>query len=182
MPTAVLPTPGSLPEKWVFRVGVPKRGLWLRHGRRCNRHQPIRQPPVQWIQNEYSRFSPCIMLGVCVLLLSLTSDLKTFTPCVISHKKTLRIFRNNYEITKEKKPPSPALQNRLSELEKKAAQKGIHIHYDLLEAAGLKLKRGICKINGEYHIFVDKRKSFADRIDFLRDYLDNPLPDDVPDH
>jgi len=83
---------------------------------------------------------------------------------------------------KKKKQPSPALQSRLSELEEKAAQKGIYIHYDLLEAAGLKLKGGICKINGEYHIFVDKRKSFADRIDFLRDYLDNPLPDDIPDH
>ena len=69
---------------------------------------------------------------------------------------------------KKKNPPSPALQNRLSELEEKAAQKGIHIHYDLLEAAGLKLKGGICKINGEYHIFVDKRKSFADRIDLYR--------------
>jgi hypothetical protein len=83
---------------------------------------------------------------------------------------------------KKKKPPSPALQNRLSELEEKAAQRGIHIHYDLLEAAGLKLKGGLCKINGEYHIFVDKRESFADRIDFLRDYLDNPLPDDIPNH
>ena len=83
---------------------------------------------------------------------------------------------------KKTKQPSPALQKRLSELEEKAAQREIHIHYDLLEAAGLKLKGGICKINGEYHIFVDKRKSFADRIDFLRDYLDNPLPDDIPDH
>ena len=86
------------------------------------------------------------------------------------------------KLSKKKKPPSPALQNRLSELEEKADQRGIHIHYDLLEAAGLKLKGGICKINGEYHIFVDKKKSLADRIDFLRDYLDNPLPDDIPNH
>jgi hypothetical protein len=82
----------------------------------------------------------------------------------------------------KKRPPSPALQNRLSQLEEKAAQKGIQVHYDLLEAAGLKIKGGICKINGEYHIFVDKKKSFADRIDFLQDYLDNPLPEDIPDN
>ena len=84
--------------------------------------------------------------------------------------------------SRKKRPPSPALQNRLSELEEKAVQKRIQVHYDLLEAAGLKLKGGICKINGEYHIFVDKKKSVADRIDFLQDYLDNPLPEDIPDN
>jgi len=57
---------------------------------------------------------------------------------------------------------------------------GIHVHFDLLEAAGLKLKGGICKVKGEYHIFVDRRKSTAERIDILRNYLDNPLPQDIP--
>ena len=84
--------------------------------------------------------------------------------------------------TKKKKTPTPALQNRLSELEQKAVQRGIHIHYDRLEAAGLKLKGGICKVNGEYHIFVDRRKSTADRINFLKDFLDHPLPEDVPEN
>ncbi len=57
---------------------------------------------------------------------------------------------------------------------------GIHVHFDLLEAAGLKLKGGICKVKGEYHIFVDRRKSTAERINILQDYLDNPLPQDIP--
>lgn len=81
---------------------------------------------------------------------------------------------------KKKTPPSNILQDRLSELEEKVAQREIHIHYDLLEAAGLKLKGGICKINGEYHIFIDKRKKISDKIDILKDYLSHPLPDDIP--
>ena len=80
---------------------------------------------------------------------------------------------------KKKKIPS-TLQNRLSELEERAAQKGIVIHYDLLEAAGLKLKGGICKIKGNYHLFIDKRKSAGDKISILREYLNHPLPEDIP--
>jgi len=79
---------------------------------------------------------------------------------------------------RKNKPPPPQLQQRLSELEEEAAQLGIHIHYDRLEAAGLKLKGGICKIKGEYHLFVDKRKPIADRIDEIQDYLARPLPED----
>ena len=56
----------------------------------------------------------------------------------------------------------------------------IRVHYDLLEAAGLKLKGGMCKVNGERHIFVDRRKSIADRIEILRDLLNYPLPRDIP--
>ena len=67
----------------------------------------------------------------------------------------------------KKKAPSPALLNLLSELEEKAAQREIHIHYDLLEAAGIKLKGGICKVNGEYHV------------DVLRDYLNITLHEDI---
>ncbi|MDY6972200.1 MAG: hypothetical protein SV775_07705 [Thermodesulfobacteriota bacterium] len=83
---------------------------------------------------------------------------------------------------KKKIRPSPALQNRLSELEERASQRGLCVHYDLLEAAGLKLKGGICKIKGDYHIFVDRRKSTSDRIEILQDFLDNPLPEDIPEN
>jgi len=80
---------------------------------------------------------------------------------------------------KKKGGNSPELEDRLSQLEQELAQKGIHLHYDLLEAAGLKLKDGICQIRGEYHLFVDRRKSSADKIEILRDYLNHPLPDDI---
>ncbi|NQU14782.1 MAG: hypothetical protein HQ561_11580 [Desulfobacteraceae bacterium] len=81
--------------------------------------------------------------------------------------------------TKKKGGNSPELKDRLSQLEQELAQRGIHLHYDLLEAAGLKLKDGICQIRGEYHLFVDRRKSSADKIEILRDYLNHPLPDDI---
>jgi hypothetical protein len=81
---------------------------------------------------------------------------------------------------KRGKAPSPAQQERLAELEDTASKKGIQVHYDRLEAAGLKLKGGICSVKGDYHIFVDKRKSTADKIDFLQNHLNNPMPKDTP--
>ncbi len=83
------------------------------------------------------------------------------------------------KIATKKRATPPAIQNHLSDLEEKAAQMGIHVHYDVLEAAGLRLKGGICKIKEEYHIFIDKRKSTAEKIDILQDSINNPLPEDV---
>jgi len=84
--------------------------------------------------------------------------------------------------SKQKKISSRDLQDKLTALEERASQKGIQVHYDLLEAAGLKLKGGICKIRGEHHLFIDRRKSAADKIETLQDYIDNPLPEDIPDN
>lgn len=81
---------------------------------------------------------------------------------------------------KRHRSPAPALLKRLAELENMAAEQGIQIHYDRLEAAGLKLKGGICSIKGEYHIFVDRRKPTEEIIDFLQDHLVQSLPKDVP--
>jgi hypothetical protein len=80
----------------------------------------------------------------------------------------------------KKQSASHSLQDMLSQLEAQAAQKNIYVHYDLLEAAGLKLKGGICKIKGEYHLFVDRRKSIADKIEMIQDSLNHPLPQDIP--
>ena len=85
------------------------------------------------------------------------------------------------KFTRNKRGASPDLKNRLFELEQEIAQRGVHLHYDLLEAAGLKLKDGICQIRGEYHFFVDRRKSTADKIEILEGYLDQPHPDDIPE-
>ena len=81
---------------------------------------------------------------------------------------------------KRKKTGSPALQNKLSELEDKASERGFQVHYELLEAAGLKLKGGMCRIDGESHIYIDKRKSTAEKVDILSDCLNNPIPQDIP--
>ncbi|HDM10658.1 MAG: hypothetical protein JRI39_02310 [Deltaproteobacteria bacterium] len=72
----------------------------------------------------------------------------------------------------------------LRELEQKVAQKGIQIHYDKLETAGLKLKGGLCKIRGEIHLYVDKRKSIEEKIAILTDCCIAPLagiPESFPD-
>ncbi|MFO7986852.1 MAG: hypothetical protein R6U38_13410 [Desulfatiglandaceae bacterium] len=76
---------------------------------------------------------------------------------------------------KRNQTASPRLQKKLSALENQAAERGIQIHYDVLEAAGLKLKGGVCCVNGEYHIFVDRRKSLAERVHFLETHLQQPL-------
>ena len=81
--------------------------------------------------------------------------------------------------SKAKKKSSSSLERRLSELEEEAASKGIRVRYDRLEAAGLKLKGGVCKANGEYHLFIDKRRSTAEKIDTIQDCLNQPLPKDV---
>lgn len=72
----------------------------------------------------------------------------------------------------KRKRPSVPLEKQLSELENRAAEMGIQIHYDRLEAAGLKLKGGICKVDGTYHIFVDRRKSTEEKVDSIREVLD----------
>ncbi len=73
-------------------------------------------------------------------------------------------------VKKKKRVPLP-LKKRLSDLEQTMLKKGIIVHYDLLEAAGLKLKGGLCKFNGESHLFIDKRKSVYDKIRILNSYI-----------
>ena len=79
----------------------------------------------------------------------------------------------------KKSSKADALQVRLTELEERAAKREIHVHYDMLEAAGLKLKDGICKINGEVHIFIEKRKSPTEKIEILEACLHKLLGDDI---
>ena len=65
----------------------------------------------------------------------------------------------------------------LRELEQKVAQKGIQIHYDKLETAGLKLKGGLCKVRGEIHLYIDRRKSIEEKIAILSECYMEPLPE-----
>jgi hypothetical protein len=73
----------------------------------------------------------------------------------------------------KKAKTSPAIQAKLADLEETAARQGIRVHYDRLEAAGIRLKGGICKIRGEYHLFIDRRRSPAEKIDLLEDFLED---------
>ncbi len=77
---------------------------------------------------------------------------------------------------KKGKAPSQALLRELASLEDAAEAMGIQVHYDRMEAAGLRLNGGLCALNGEYHLFVEKRKSVVDKIEFIREQLEKPLP------
>ena len=93
--------------------------------------------------------------------------------------KALPIIHENHQSAMRKKKkgktPSPELLRKLAALENTAAARGIRVHYDRLEAAGLRLNGGLCAFNGEHHLFVEKRKSVADKIDFLENYLEPHL-------
>ena len=77
------------------------------------------------------------------------------------------------------KPKKKISQKELTlrELEEKVSQKGIQIHYDKLETAGLKLKGGLCKVRGEIHLYIDRRKSIEEKIAILTDCYMEPLPE-----
>jgi hypothetical protein len=82
---------------------------------------------------------------------------------------------------KKERSPSAELLHKLAALEDAAISRGIHIHYDRLEAAGLRLNGGLCALNGEYHLFVEKRKSVADKIDFIKKNLEHSRLKDTPE-
>jgi hypothetical protein len=65
---------------------------------------------------------------------------------------------------KVKAKPPVHLMNRLNDLESRAADIGLTVHYDLMEAAGLKLNGGLCRIRGKLHLFIDRRASAVERI------------------
>ena len=67
------------------------------------------------------------------------------------------------------------LATQLNDLESKASAMGLTVHYDLMEAAGLKLNGGLCRIRGQYHLFIDRRASAAERIAAIEECLKRPL-------
>ncbi len=84
------------------------------------------------------------------------------------------------ERNRQKAEPPSSVQENLLQLEELVAQMGVHLHYDRLEAGGLKLRGGICKIRGENHLFIDRRKSPAERVDILKDCLTSFPPKKAP--
>jgi len=96
---------------------------------------------------------------------------------MIGMQVKMTIGKSPMKRKKKGKIPSPALLQELTALESAAADRGIHVHYDRLEAAGLRLNGGLCELNGEYHLYIEKRKSVADKIEFLKNQLEKTLPD-----
>jgi hypothetical protein len=78
---------------------------------------------------------------------------------------------------RKSKPRIPAhLAARLNELESRAGEAGLEVHYDLMEAAGLKLNGGLCIVQGRPHLFIDRRASTAERIAAIENSLKQALP------
>jgi hypothetical protein len=61
----------------------------------------------------------------------------------------------------------------LRSLEEKIKNAGVRLGYERLQFAGLRLRSGLCWFKGDYYLFVDRRKSVAERIELL----DNALQD-----
>ncbi|MBW1682502.1 MAG: hypothetical protein JRF59_13985 [Deltaproteobacteria bacterium] len=67
-------------------------------------------------------------------------------------------------------------------MEEEAARMGIQVHYEVLEAAGLKLKGGVCRVKGAYHLYIDRRRSPEEKIEEIQACLAQPLPKDPPEN
>jgi hypothetical protein len=58
-------------------------------------------------------------------------------------------------------------------LEKKIKNAGVRLGYEKLQFAGLRLRSGLCWFKGDYYLFVDRHKSLAERIELLRNALED---------
>ncbi|MCB2189570.1 MAG: hypothetical protein KQJ78_24395 [Deltaproteobacteria bacterium] len=66
----------------------------------------------------------------------------------------------------------PSVKARLQELEAELKARGVQLSYEKLHFAGLMLKGGLCWFKDGYHIFVDRRKTPAERLDSLEAALE----------
>ena len=65
------------------------------------------------------------------------------------------------------------IEVKLARLEEIALEQGIQVHYDRLEAAGLKLQGGLCTVRGERHLFIERRRPVAEKVHLLEEYLEH---------
>lgn len=65
-----------------------------------------------------------------------------------------------------------ASKKYLAELEKQIKSQGVKVAYERLQYAGLVLRGGMCWFKGDYYLFIDRRKTVAERCDQLENALD----------
>ena len=65
-----------------------------------------------------------------------------------------------------------ASKKYLAELEKQIKGRGVKVAYERLQYAGLVLRGGMCWFKGDYYLFIDRRKTVAERCEQLESALD----------
>ncbi len=65
-----------------------------------------------------------------------------------------------------------ASKKYLAELEKQIKGRGVKVAYERLQYAGLMLRGGMCWFKGDYYLFIDRRKTVAERCEQLESALD----------
>ena len=64
------------------------------------------------------------------------------------------------------------IEARLRELEREIRERGVHLAYERLQFAGLRLQSGLCWFKGRYYLFVDRYKKPRQRIELLEGALE----------
>ncbi len=60
----------------------------------------------------------------------------------------------------------------LAHLEDQVRGRDVHLAYEKLQFAGLKLNSGLCWFKGRYYLFVDRYKKVGERVELLKAALD----------
>lgn len=60
----------------------------------------------------------------------------------------------------------------LAQLENQIRGRGVHLAYEKLQFAGLKLNSGLCWFKGRYYLFVDRYKKVGERVDLIKAALE----------
>ena len=64
-----------------------------------------------------------------------------------------------------------SLTERQKDLEAEIKARGVHLGYERLQFAGLRLKSGLCLFKGRYHLYIDRYKNTAARVEVLKNAL-----------
>ena len=64
-----------------------------------------------------------------------------------------------------------SLTERQKSLEARIKGRGVHLGYEKLQFAGLRLKSGLCLFKGRYHLYIDRYKNTAAKVEMLQNAL-----------
>ncbi len=79
------------------------------------------------------------------------------------------------------------IRKQLEGIEEELQRRGVKVRYERLEASGLKLRSGLCKVKGQVYLFVDKRKPLSEMKEIMKECLEElpsfgRIPEADPTH